>query len=135
GDAGGQPSADLAAEDPQPDEERDEAEGDDEADDEEGVDLGSGSAPEGPEPRAQRQPGDDDDVRRALDEDRSDRARDRGPEVPAQQVGAVQVSELGRNEAVHEPGQEEDLGRVAEADVHAAARQDVAPSVAPQGEG
>ena len=62
-----------------------------------------------PEAGGERQAGDDDDVGDALDEDRADRARRGAAEVAAQQEGAVEVAELGRHDAVHEPRQEEHL--------------------------
>ena len=48
--------------------------------------------------------------------------------VDLEQVGAVDVAELGGHEAVHEPRQAEDLGRVLDADVDPGAAQDQSPS-------
>ena len=54
--------------------------------------------------------------------------------VDLQQVGAVDVAELGRDDAVDEPGQEDDLGRVLRADPQAGALQQERPAPAAQRE-
>ena len=55
-------------------------------------------------------------------------------EVHPQQVGAVDVAQLGRHEAVDEPADEDDLGRVAQGDPDAGAAQQQGPAVAAQRE-
>jgi hypothetical protein len=72
--------------------------------------------------------------RNALDENRPERPRDRRPVVRPQQIRAVHVAELRRHQAVDEPGQEQDLGRVAERDRGPGTRQDVPPPEAPKRE-
>ena len=86
-------------------------------------------------PGRQRQAEDDDDIRDALDEDRAHAAADRSPVVALQQPRPVQVPQLGGDEAVHEPRQEQDLGGVAERDRMAGPRQDEGPAIAAQREG
>ena len=54
--------------------------------------------------------------------------------VDLEQVGAVDVAELGRHEAVDEPREEDDLGRVADADREARAAQQERPALAAQRE-
>ena len=126
-DAARQPATDVRTEHSQSDQQQDQADGDREADDEDRVDVGARAPAEGPVAGAQRQHGDDDDVRDALDEDGAHRARDRGRVVRAQQVCPVQVAQLGGDQAVDEPRQEQDLGRVAEANRQSAAPEDVPP--------
>ena len=106
-----------------------------EAGEEQGVDLRAVAAAEAPEAGRQGQREDEDDVRDPLQEDRANRPRDRGRVRGPQQVGAVQVAQLGRHQAVHEPGQEEDLGRVAVAHVGADVPQHQPPPQAAQREG
>ena len=132
-DALRQPATDLRAEDAQPDEEQDEADGEHEADDEERVDLGARASPERPEAGGQRQDGDDDEVRDPLDEHGAQRPRDGRSVVRAQQEGPIEVAQLGGNQAVDEPRQEQDLGGIPEAKLHPAARQDVLPAKSPHG--
>src|SRR5438094_933105 len=44
----------------------------------------------------------------ALGDDDADRPRQRDAEAPLHQVGAVQITELGRDDGVHEPAQHQD---------------------------
>ena len=115
--------------------EDDQGQGDHEAGNEERIHLRSLPAAEAPIACGEGQPENDDDVRDALDEDRSHGPGRRGTVAPLEQVGPVQVAELGGDQAVDEPREEEDLGRGHEADWRARAPQDEGPAEAPQREG
>ena len=92
------------------------------------LDLGREAGPEAPEPGEQAQDRDREQVEDPLDEHRAERPRARDRGVDLEQERAVDVAELGRHEAVHEPRQEQDLGRVLDADAHAGALAGAAPS-------
>ena len=96
---------------------------------------GHGPAAEAPEAGRHRQPEDDDDVGDPLDEDRPHRPRGGAAVVALQQKGAVQVAQLGRDQAVDEPREEQDLGRHPVAGCGPDLAQDVPPPPAPEREG
>ena len=71
---------------------------------------------------------DREEVEDALDEDGPEGPAQRHGRVDLEEVGPVDVAELGRHEAVDEPADEDDLGAVARPDGVAAATQQERPS-------
>src|SRR5207249_1477915 len=62
----------------------------------------------------------DDEVEQALRDDDTDRTRQRDAEAPLHQVGAVEIAELRRDEAVDEPAEQQDPHEIAPLDVRSA---------------
>ena len=92
------------------------------------------AAPEAPEAGREGEDRDREDVQDALDEHRAERPAERRVAVHLEQVGAVHVAELGRHDAVDEPRDVQDLGRVAQVDDEAGLAQQPLPAVAAQRE-
>ena len=101
---------------------------DDQADDEDDLDRRRQPVAEAPVPGRDAEQGDRDEVEAALDEDGPERPAQRRRAVDLEQVGAVDVAELGRHDAVDQPGQEDDLGRVLHADAEAGPAQQDRPA-------
>ena len=120
-----------AAQEEQPDGQDDD---DPHADRRHDLDLRREARPEAPEARGEAEARDREQVEDPLHEDGPEGPRERGVAVDLEQVGAVHVAELGRDHAVDEPGQEDDLGRVLRRAVEAGAAQEKRPAVAAQGE-
>ena len=80
------------------------------------VTAGRQAGAEAPEAGRQAEDGDREEVEDALDEDRAEGPAERRVVVEREQVGAVDVAQLGRHEAVDQPADEDDLGRVADPD-------------------
>ena len=59
-------------------------------------------------------------IEEPLRDDDADGARQRQAEASLHEVAAIEVAELRRDEAVHEPAEQQDLEEVAAADPHAA---------------
>ena len=106
---------------------------DDQADREDELDGRRHAAAEAPEAGREAKQHDREQVEDALDEHRPERSRQRDDVVDPQQVGAVDVAQLGRNEAVDQPADEDDLGRVADLPGAGTAQQQL-PAVAAQRE-
>ena len=107
---------------------------DHDADREHDLDVGREAAPERHEAGREAEDDDREQVEHALDEHRPERARQRDRAVDLEQVRAVDVAELGRHEAVHEPRQEDDLGRVAHLEPEPAPANEHRPAQAAQRE-
>ena len=104
------------------------------ADREDDLDVARQAAPERHE--AGREPEDDDreQVEDPLDEDRPEGPRQRDAAVDLEQVRPVDVAELGRHEAVHEPRQEDDLDAVADLEQEAGLPDEHRPAQAAERE-
>src|SRR5438552_3885699 len=74
-----------------------------------------------------QEPEDDEQVQEALGHDHSDRSRQRNSEAALHQVAPVQIAELRRHQAVHEPAEEQDLEKVAPEDPRAALAEQARP--------
>ena len=107
---------------------------DDHADAEHDLDGRREAAPEAPVAGGQPEGGDREQVEDPLDEDRAERPRHRRGAVDLQQVRPVDIAELRRHDAVHQPGQEDDLGRVLGRDPYPGAAQERRPAKAAQRE-
>jgi hypothetical protein len=92
------------------------------------------AVPEVPVAGQNAQGRDGDEIEDAFHEDRAQRLRRRNRAVELEQVGAIEIAELGRDDAVHEPRQEQDLGAVPDADLVAGTPQELGPAPAPQRE-
>ena len=87
---------------------------DDDADREDELDLPAAARPEAQEAGRRPEHDDREEVEDPLDEDGPERPAQRDRAVDLEQVRPVDVAELGRHEAVDEPGDEDDLGGVAD---------------------
>ena len=85
-------------------------------------------APEAPIAGRDPHERDREDVEDALDEDRPERPAQRGVAVDPQEVGPIQVTELGRDDAVDQPRQVDDLGGVLDPDPKAGPAQQDGPA-------
>ena len=86
----------------------------DHADREQELDLVGQAAAERPVAGRQTEDDDREQVEDPLDEHGPERPRQRDRAVDLQEVGPVDVAELGRDEAVHQPADEDDLRAVAD---------------------
>ncbi len=107
---------------------------DDQADAEDDLDRLRQAVPEAPVAGRDAEHRDRHQVQTPLDEDRAERSAQRGGAVDLEEVGAIEVAELGRNDAVDRPRQEDDLGRVLRADAEARAAQEDGPAQTAQRE-
>src|SRR4051794_21058479 len=107
---------------------------DEDRDAEHRLDLWRQAAAEAPVAGGDAHDGDREDVEDPLDEHGPEGPTQRRVAVDPQQVGTVHVAELGRDDAVDEPREEEDLGRVRGPDPEAGAAQQDRPAQAAQRE-
>ena len=130
GQRGDDPPAEVAHRE-KPDREEDD---EDDPGREDDLDLGRQPGPERDE--AGREPQDDDreEVEDPLDEDGPERPRQRDRAVDLQQVRPVDVAELRRHQAVHQPGQEDDLRAVADPEREPGPPDQERPAQAPERE-
>ena len=96
--------------------------------------AGGNPLAEAPEAGRQAEDGDREDVEDPLDEDGPEGPAERRHAVHLEQVGAVDVTELGRDDAVDEPRDVQDLGRVPHPDDETRLAQEPLPAVAAQRE-
>ena len=75
-----------------------------------------------------QEPEDHEQVEKALRHDDPDGSRQRYPEAAFHQVAPVQIAELRRHQAVHEPAEEQDLEKVAPEDPRAALAEQARPA-------
>ena len=104
------------------------------ADREDDLDLRREAVAEAQEPGRQAEDDDREQVEDPLDEDGPERPAQRDRAVDLEQVGPVDVAELGRHEAVDEPADEDDLGRVADLEPEAGPAEEDRPAQAAQRE-
>src|SRR5439155_1163569 len=76
----------------------------------------------------EQEPEDHEQVQEALRHDYPDRSRQRYSETALHQVAPVQIAELRRHQAVHEPAEEQDLEKVAPEDPRAALAEQARPA-------
>ncbi len=103
-------------------------------DSEDHLDGGRQSAAEAPVAGREAEDRDREQVQDALDEDGPEGPRQRRGAVDLQEVGSVDVPELGRGDAVDQPREEDDLGGVLRPDAHPRAAQEDRPALAAQRE-
>ncbi len=97
-------------------------------------DRGWQAVPEAVETDGQTEDRDGEDVQDPLDEDGPERPAQRGRAVHLEQVGAIDIAELGRHHAIDEPRDVQDLDRVAQADDEPGLAQEPFPAIATQRE-
>ena len=118
--------------------ERSESQEDDDAEagarDVEDVQVGEHGAAESDVAVHHQEPKDDEEVQEALRDDDPDRPRERDPETALHQVAAIEVAELGGDQAVDEPAEHQDAEEIATLDVVAALPEEPCPANGPDGE-
>ena len=107
---------------------RGEGEDDADADREHDLDLVGQAAAERPITRGEAEDDDREEVEHPLDEDRPERPRQRHRAVDLEQIRPVQVAELGRDQAVDQPADEDDLAGVADPEAEAGASDQQRPA-------